>query len=101
MNFVDKYGFTYKNFRSKAGMDFKQIRDDPRGRSPFEDFGNFAYGAFTQAIGLGAVSHAFAGLAQIASGNAEVKNVMTNFDDPSDQRQITAGARYAECMDSK
>ena len=100
MNLLNKYAFTYNNFRSKAGMDFKQIRSDPNRRSPFEDFGNFAYGAFTQAIGLGSVSHAFAGIAQILSGNAEAKNVTTNFDDPADQRQITAGARYAACMGS-
>ena len=89
------------NFRNDAGMDFKQIRrhTNPQRESPFVDFGNFAFGAFSYAINLS--SHytlVSAGIAQVLSGNALITDFWSNFDDPEDQEQIMRGRQFAACM---
>ena len=101
LNSINKTGFMFMNFRNDAGMDFKQIRrhTNPQRESPFVDFGNFAFGAFSYAINLS--SHytlVSAGIAQVLSGNALITDFWSNFDDPEDQEQIMRGRQFAACM---
>ncbi len=97
-NLINRLSFIYKTFRNSGGADFKQINPSPGNKSPFEDFGNFAYGAFVYSAGFPVeVALGGAGFAQVMAGTAKVEDFGTNFDDPNDQKQITEGIKYAHC----
>jgi hypothetical protein len=99
LNIINRIGFVNNNFPNHSGMDFKKINPSPGHRSPFETSGNFAYGAYTYAIGIDRqVALLGAGYTQLRSGNARLRDFSSYFDDPNDAAEIIRGREYAACM---
>jgi len=86
LTFLNKCLWIYRNFKNGARYDFKQ-----RGKE-YEDFGNYHYGLYTQAMGISInIAQAAAGAAQLAAGTYKIKWYRTWFDDPRDNEMIRKG----------
>ncbi|OOE81499.1 type IV secretion protein Rhs [Salinivibrio siamensis] len=91
---IDYYWF-YEQVRNGGAWDYKQI-------GPYEDFGNFHYGAVGYAGGIPeAILLRAAGCAQMRAGTSldEWNNCLGDVpygDDPNDQKQIKLGIEYAK-----
>lgn len=80
----------YTNFDTGKRYDFKKDN-----HPEYEDFGNYHYGLYTQAMGINVtLARAAAGAIQIRGGQYKLKWYRTWFDDPHDNKMIRKGQGY-------
>lgn len=90
LTFLGKCLWIYEKFDTGKKYDYKKDN-----HPEYEDFGNYHYGLYTQAMGIDVtLARAAAGAIQIIGGHYKIKWYRTWFDDPRDNQMIRKGQAY-------